>query len=351
MFGSTILEVILGMLFVYLLLSLLCSAVGEYIEAKLNNRAKLLKKGIELLLNDKNGQGIDLAKLLYEHGLIRPLYRDANTLPSYIPSRTFALALWNLATSEANPAGGVTTNLQQIRQTVEKLGNEDLRTALLTLIDEANGNLERARANIEEWYDSAMDRVSGWYKRKTGFLMLALGVVVAAVLNADTINLATALHRDGALRSAVVAAAEQRLSAPSDTPPADVSQPTPPPAPADPSDAEARDAAATAALQRAYADVSSLGLPIGWVRATDANRHDLRRMPEDPMAWLLKLIGILLTGFAVSQGAPFWFDLLNKFMVIRSTVKPKEKSAEQPSKDRPSPKSEIEAESKEPNKG
>ena len=47
-------------------------------------------------------------------------------------------------------------------------------------------------------------------------------------------------------------------------------------------------------------------------------------------------MGILLTGFAISQGAPFWFDLLNKFMVVRSTVKPTEKSQEQPSKDRPS---------------
>ena len=47
------------------------------------------------------------------------------------------------------------------------------------------------------------------------------------------------------------------------------------------------------------------------------------------------MFGLLLTGFAISHGAPFWFDLLNKFMVIRSTVKPAEKSQEQPSKDRP----------------
>jgi hypothetical protein len=36
---------------------------------------------------------------------------------------------------------------------------------------------------------------------------------------------------------------------------------------------------------------------------------------------------------AVSFGAPFWFDLLNRFMVVRSTVKPKEKSPEEESKD------------------
>jgi hypothetical protein len=324
LFGSIILDVIFGMLFIYLLLSLLCAAAGEYIEAKLNNRAKLLRKGIELLLNDTNGKGDDLAKRLYEHGLIRPLYRDATRLPSYIPSRTFALALWNMATG--GTGGGVSTDLKQVRDTLTRLPNEELRTALLTLIDEANGDLERARANIEHWYESAMDRVSGWYKRKAGFTMLALGIGLAAVINADTINLAMALARDGALRSAVVAAAEQRLVSDGTNPPQQVAENP------------------ELALQRAYADVSSLGLPIGWVRNTNENSNDLRRVPDSAPGWLLKIVGILLTGFAVSQGAPFWFDLLNRFMVIRSTVKPKEKSAEQPSKDRPAPKTEIEME-------
>jgi hypothetical protein len=265
-FGS-IIDVIAGMLFVYLLLSLLCTAIGEYIEAKLNNRAKLLKRGIELLLNESKGGGIDLAGRLYEHGLIRPLYRDANQLPSYIPSRTFAMALWNMATATA--AGGGVTN------------------------------------------DSAMDRVSGWYKRRAAFTMLALGVGMAAVLNADSINIATALSRDSTLRETVVAAAQERIDA----------------AP----EAADQAAAPSADAEAAYADVASLGLPIGWVW-TPANDNDLRQLPGSAGGWLLKLLGILLTGFAVSQGAPFWFDLLNKFMVIRSTVKPKEKSREEGAK-------------------
>ena len=68
-----------------------------------------------------------------------------------------------------------------------------------------------------------------------------------------------------------------------------------------------------------------------------ANQDDRRRFPDTFGDFLLKLVGILLTGFAISQGAPFWFDVLNKFMVVRSTVKPAEKSGEQPSKDRPAP--------------
>jgi hypothetical protein len=318
---GSIVDVIAGMLFVYMLLSLLCTALGEYIEAKLNNRARLLRRGIELLLNDSKGGGVDLAGRLYEHGLIRPLYRDANQLPSYIPSRTFAMALWNMATATA-AGGGVTNDLKAVRASVAQVPNEELRTALLTLIDEANGDLARARANVEQWYDGAMDRVSGWYKRRTAYTMLALGVGMAAVLNADTINIATALARDSTLRTAVVAAAERRLA--SEEQPSTAGT-------AAAENADERDQEATQAVNAAYAEVASLGLPIGWVR-TPAGDNDLRQLPGSAGGWLLKLLGILLTGFAVSQGAPFWFDLLNKFMVVRSTVKPKEKSREESAK-------------------
>jgi hypothetical protein len=45
------------------------------------------------------------------------------------------------------------------------------------------------------------------------------------------------------------------------------------------------------------------------------------------------IVGWLVTAFAIMLGAPFWFDVLNKFMVIRSTIKPHEKSKEEASKD------------------
>ncbi len=331
--GSVVLEVAVGMIFVYALLSLLCSAVGEYIEAKFNNRAKYLRQGIELLLNETKGngaqEGVDLASQLYKHGLVRPLYRTPAKLPSYIPSRTFALALWNIAAGAAATAGGgvsssvgVTTDLTQIRKTVATVPNAELRSALLTLIDEADGDILRARRNVEEWYEAMMDRVSGWYKRRTTVLMLALGFGVSAAINADTISLAQSLARDGALRRSVAAAAEQSLATPQQ----------PPGAPA--ADPEERDKAATERLKAAYGNVEALGLPMGWVRDDGTDEEDPRRLPGTPGGWLLKLVGLFLTAFAVSQGSPFWFDLLNRFMVIRSTVKPAEKSQEQPSKER-----------------
>jgi hypothetical protein len=328
------LEVLIGMIFVYLLLSMLCSAVSEYAEALLNYRAKDLRKGIELLLNDTGdreeggaGKSVDLASRLYNHGLIRPLYRDAKKLPSYIPARTFALALWNMAGGE----DGDTTDLNKIKEIVRtKVPNKELQEALVTLIDEARGDFEQARKNIEDWYDGAMDRVSGWYKRRVHIILLVTGFLVSAFVNADTIQIARALVQNDTLRAAIADAAEQKVGE---------GLPAPTPTPATPQE---RRAAAEAKLQQTRADLNALGLPLGWVENTAENALDPRRVPGDINEWLLKIVGLLLTGLAVSQGAPFWFDLLNKFIVIRSTVKPKEKSQEQPSKDKPAPETEEE---------
>jgi hypothetical protein len=54
-------------------------------------------------------------------------------------------------------------------------------------------------------------------------------------------------------------------------------------------------------------------------------------------AWIILIAGYLATAFAVMLGAPFWFDLLSKLMVVRSTVKPKQKSPDEPPVDGPAP--------------
>src|ERR1041384_7900481 len=102
LFGSTLLEVAIGLVFVSLLLSLLCSAFNELINAVLKLRAKDLEKGIRRLLSDP-----ELAASFFDHPLVKPLYEDRK--PSYIPARTFSLALWNMATAAAEKsrqAGG-----------------------------------------------------------------------------------------------------------------------------------------------------------------------------------------------------------------------------------------------------
>src|ERR1044071_9311031 len=112
-FGSTLLEVAIGVVFVYLLLSLLCSAFSELIESFLKFRARDLEKGIGKLLDDPT-----LVTDFLNHPLVKPLGEK----PSYIPARTFSLVLWNMATTEATKgkeaAAGVTQDLKVIRSLI-----------------------------------------------------------------------------------------------------------------------------------------------------------------------------------------------------------------------------------------
>jgi hypothetical protein len=347
LFGSTLLEVAIGVIFVYLLVSLLCSALNEFIEAILRNRASDLEKGIRKLLDDPS-----LADALLEHPLVKPL----GDRPSYIPARTFSLALWNLATtwegraraaeavaaslkqkaeagatdvaaqiSEAETAAaalrekakdapaGLTQDLDAIRQFVAGLDEghyKNIKTSLLALMDEAEGDITKARENVEKWYNDAMDRVSGWYKRRTNYILIVIGLVAAFALNIDTIQITKALYYNDTLRSSVATAAQEYAK----------SHPVQQNAAGDPDAQQAE-----TKIKTITADINALGLPIGW---------NSGGFPKDNYDGFLKILGLILTGLAVSQGAPFWFDILNKFIVIRSTVKPREKSQPEGSKDK-----------------
>src|SRR4051812_11895052 len=79
MFGSTALEVAIGVVFVYLSLSLVCTAAQELIAAVMTWRATNLAHGIRNLL--KYADNNELLKGFYNHPLIQSLYRDGKRLP------------------------------------------------------------------------------------------------------------------------------------------------------------------------------------------------------------------------------------------------------------------------------
>ncbi len=333
MFGSQTLEVTIGVIFVFILISIICSAIREGIEAWMKTRAAFLEHGIRELLHDKEAEGI--AKSFYNHPLIYSLFSEKYTpgnaskrpsawtngaqLPSYIPAKNFALALMDIAARGpetdvvSSDPNAPRISLDSIRMNIENIRNPSVQRVLLTAIDSAQGDLNKAQANIEAWYDSGMDRVSGWYKRSTQWVIFWTGLFVAIALNINTISIADYLYRNDAARTAIVARAE----------------------------AAAQD---TAFVSRNYnaarSELDSLGLPIGWTNGWGAPRQRIDRKTDRFEVWndlFGPLLGWLFTAFAATMGAPFWFDVLNKVMVIRSTVKPHEKSPEEASEDRQLP--------------
>jgi hypothetical protein len=290
-----------------------CTALRELFEVFLKNRSGFLHQGIVELLHDPA-----LTKDLYEHPLINSLYhspyvtaKERKDLPSYIPSRSFALAVLDMAARGRDSAsaaaagiGAPVMSIATIRQNISLLGNSKVQRVILSAIDTSEGDLNRVQEAIETWFNSSMDRVSGWYKRRSQLILIVLGIAMAAVVNVDTMRLAVSFYKDPSQRQAAVAMAGSFIKEP---------PPGAQPAPANPANAPATTATATPAdVAALWTRLDSLSLPIGW---------------PDPGLGLMRIFGWLLTGLAVSLGAPFWFDLLSKFMTVRSTLKPKTKQA------------------------
>jgi hypothetical protein len=511
---SFIIDVAIGLIFVYLLLSLMCSAANEIIELWLKKRAIDLERGLREMLAPGTPSGVaDIVQKLYDHALINNLFdatyqnsRIASPLryvlrthlPSYIPARSFALALMDLVARPAAaggasgatgatpptpnfdleldqppapppPPGDANNPLTPLRQGILTSPLLDavpeVRQGLIALVDAAGNDVAKARENIETWFNSTMDHVSSWYKRRTQVVILILGLFLTIAMNVDSLTITKRLSTDKALRESLVAASIEYAKAhatPAPTPkenaaaetnteaaagtgntggasgagganptakpsPAAAAAATPCPTPTpevnlpaecndlssdacktelpnfisecsdleseacktktdllsnclkDPKSEQCKQARILFNIPACIADTNSfackeeallrsipacnnckpggtdprespqcklefnqaqleaLNLPIGWGSVDDAQRKWPGWNFRGPNGWFNQIqwhwLGWLLTTLAISLGAPFWFDLLNKFIVIRSAVKPHEKSPEEESKD------------------
>ena len=87
MLGSTLLDVVIGITFIYLFLSLIGSALTEFFANIRQLRAKNLEQWVLSTLDGPKAK--ELGDKFYEHPLVKGLMQDGRK-PSYIPSRTFA---------------------------------------------------------------------------------------------------------------------------------------------------------------------------------------------------------------------------------------------------------------------
>lgn len=295
MFGSQALEIAMSLSLIYLQLSLVCSVLNEWVAGFLNMRAKNLWEGVRNLLYDVEGSG--LARQLYDHALVKHLGRTGR-LPSYIPSRVFAMALFDVVAPLEGSSK--TRTLNEVRTSVAALSNEPVKRVLLNLIDEAGDDLKKARENVERWYDDAMDRVSGWYKKRAQLLIFVWALAVTLLVNADTVLIVNTLAHDATMRASLVAMAEARAK-----------EPLP-----------QENGQVVELIKQMSEETKKLGLPLGWSREPGLPTS----FPQGIGAWALKVVGLFLTTGAVSLGAPFWFDVLNKLVNIRAVGRRPERS-------------------------
>ena len=352
--GLPALDVAIGLSFIFLLLSLVASTLQEFIANLLSLRAKTLEQGLRNMLADSTpapaGSAAarppadqakrDLLYNVYVHPLIRSLYKEGRLigrttlkpaaeteatpplqqqvsaiadkvkdvrLPSYISPRSFALALIDTITPGLTVTGtdGKAKEphdvIKATRAAIETLNiPSGVKHRLLALLDDARGDIDRFRHNIEAWFDDTMARVSGWYKRQAQIIIVVLAVLITVALNANTLTIGERLWHDPTLRATLVQQAGKDSTFPT-----------------------GKDAQEN--LNNAIKNVEAVkqtGVPLGWAQGKK-QANDPRHVRTDGFkGWATWLGGWLLTILAVSLGAPFWFDTLGRLSRLRGTGKP-----------------------------
>jgi hypothetical protein len=239
MFDLGILDVGIGLALVFLLVSLICSSIREAIESFLKSRAGDLERGVRLLLGEADGKG--LTQKLFNQPLIGSLFTGAydpdsltstkgiagagsgeamprrarQSLPSYIPAAHFASAVIDVVMTDAAGAGvePPPLSVDSLRAAAGKISNDQVKGVILSAIDTGANDIAAVRASIETWFNGTMDRVSGWYKRRTQLILFVIGLATAVLLNVDAVTIAKRLSTDPALREVVVAQAGKVVAA------------------------------------------------------------------------------------------------------------------------------------------
>jgi hypothetical protein len=223
----------------------------------------------------------------------------------------------------------VASPLDSLKKCVEKLPTGHLKESLTAVFNQTGKDLAEVRASLEAWFNHSMDRVAGCYKRHTQLLIFGIALGVTLYLNLNTVLMTRQLLNDSVLRQAIVAQAETYAKV----------HPTGPTSPDTSLQASALTAstnAVTAAgstnalanqIQQTSEAINGLGLLFGW---------DKFNCPQTTWHWVSLIAGWLTTMFAISLGAPFWFDMLNKIIQVRGTLSPaaaqKRADAEKPKK-------------------
>ena len=289
MLDSAPLEVVVGLVFVFFVLSLICSSINEFVAYALRWRSETLREGVENLLSGTptiSTEGARLARAVHEHPLIQGMIRPgSHRWPSYVPARTFVSALLSLGQPGAVAAGG-----RSAAESIAAIENEHVRSALTGLLQRAGGDARKFEVLAEEWFDDSMERVSGWYRRKVQLALTVIATCLVLALNVDTVQMVRNLWTDQAVRNAVVASATAEAGAPRAQP-------------------DIRNVAET------VESLEALEIPMGWRGQNDPRWDDWTWYPS-------KLLGLLMTVAALTLGAPFWFDVLSKFARLRASGAP-----------------------------
>lgn len=361
MFDSIVLDVVVSLVFIYLLYSLLATILGEIFSSTVNLRARILWLSINRMLQDDNSGKVSWWKKmdapsyskdpfwffvvkvllwmlylvygLFYFVLIKAPYwlimfdkRHDNSLaekffetpgikylsknkyfgkPGYISADMFSTTVINLLRKKRSAP----TIMQEIRIGLESqqfTPKCETKKHLSLLIENAAGNVDEFKRSLEDWYNETQDRATGWYKKRMQLVLFIIGLGLAIGFNVDTIKISKTLmnNHDLAHKIADKATDSTTVEKLKNT--------------------MVQYHGADSLKQAKKDSVDKANLDAQYKSAKEINKILGLGKPQDSFTkedWWLVLIGWIVTALAISLGAPFWFDLLNKLMALRGSGK------------------------------
>ena len=397
MTGSVALNVVIGLAFIFLLYSLLATTIMELTSTFFAFRARTLRTAITRMLENREDipdnsnwfmrwveDWIERFKHLvkslldtHEHSLVKNFYKQPSikylapnrffSKPSYISAENFSKAILDILKSEDKTES---TDIEKVQKALEiknppDLLNGETRDHIESLLNDSQNDLVKFKLNLEQWFNDTMDRATGWYKRKMQVILLFIGFGIAILFNASTTEITRKLSKDKKTRDQLVQLATDAVK----------------------EHQTKRDSVFQLTEEQLKADLNEANtlLGLGWPysdenfiirQASVKGKNELAKQSDslkqeyliefpygfdtvllkkhlkiretkvqgqvsivfDTLGFKLdtmcvKFWGYLLTALAISLGAPFWFDLLNKLVKLRGSVtqsSPNQSSSGQP---------------------
>lgn len=291
MFGSQALETTIGLVLMFFIISIAASSIVELISQVAKKRARDLEDTVGHILSgtrDKSDKEFGDALNAFK-GTSIYLAAQAGSRrtkkPSYISARAFAEAVGEMLHDGQGALQPLDNLPPGLKRRLDALARQPLA--------DASAKLLLIKSGLEQWFDEAMGRLEGAYKRWVKWILLALGLLIAVVANASAFHTAERLWKDPVTRAAVANAANGVIT---DGGKENIK-----------SVAEATD------------NLEALKIPVGWDQAS-RDKWKGKSLQSIITSWstLAMMAGWLTTALLVTLGAPFWFDLLTRLVSLRS---------------------------------
>jgi hypothetical protein len=252
----------------------------------------------------KSSLGNKLLDDFFNHPLIK--YMNSGSLrksPSYISAQNFSKTILDIL--KGFEALNENESLNKIKEKLKEFDNKgdnaewnsDTLKLMYSFMNDSQNNVKNFKESLESWYNDMMDRASGWYKRQTQLIILFTGLAIAIAFNVNTFEIINRLSRDKNARDQLVTISENYVKNRVIY--------------LDSSKTSVRlDSLVLSADSLYKADIQNINnlIGLGW----DSWEDFVKGFP-------LNILGCLATALAISLGAPFWFDLLSKFVKLRGT--------------------------------